>query len=145
MKPASKKQVKVRVAPERSLQVQRYCAAHGCTQQALMDAALEQYLGADGERALLMRRLDRLSQSLHDLVAANVSLGEAFGTFVQLWLGHNPEIPEARREAARRDAARRYRAFTQHVVRSIGDGRTLIGQLSSGGDAPAAHTTEGGL
>lgn len=134
MKPAVRRQVKLRVEPELSVQVKRYCAAHGCTEQALLRTALEQYLTGTNDRALLTRRLDRMTRDMQELVAANVSLGEAFGTFVQMWFGHHPEIPDGRKEEARRDAARRYRTFTQHVVRTIGDGRTLIGQLTGGGE-----------
>jgi hypothetical protein len=144
MKPSLPRQVKLRVEPELKAQVKRYCAAHGCTEQALMRTALEQYLTGTNDRALLMRRLDRISQDVQELVAANVSLGEAFGTFVQMWFGHHPEIPEGRKEEARRDAGRRYRAFLQHVVRTIGDGRTLIGQLTGGGEprGPLAERDE---
>ena len=133
MKPSVRRQVRLRLEPELSLQIKRYCASHGCTEQALMRTALEQYLAATNDRALLMRRLDRLGLDVQEVVAANMSLGEAFAVFVQLWLGHNPEVPDAQRESVRRDASRRYRAFMQHVVRNLGDGRTLIGQLTGGG------------
>lgn len=147
MKPAGvRRQVKFRVKPDVSLQVKKYCAANSCTEQALMTTALEQFMASTNDRALLMRRLDRMGLELQELLAANVSLGEAFSVFVQLWFGHNPEIPEARKEGVRRDASRRYRAFVQHVVRNIGDGRTLIGQLTGGGEprGPLAEATQEG-
>jgi hypothetical protein len=142
MKHAERRQVKVRVTSELGAHVKRYCAAHNCTEQSLMMTALEQYLTSTNDRSVLMRRLDLLGLEVQRLGVACDSIGESFGTFVQLWFAHNPELPEATRKLAGRDAARRYRRFLERVVRAVGDGQTLLGQLTGPrafvvGDAPS--------
>jgi len=113
------RQVKVRVGPELRSHINRYCAAHNLTQQALMEAALKEYLTNTSPYESLMRRLDRHSQQLEQGRHAVLTLTEAFAAFVRLWLAHTPEVPG--REAANvwRAAQPRYRRFIAHVAKRL--------------------------
>jgi hypothetical protein len=123
-------QLKFRVEPDFAMQVKAYCAGKNITETALCQAALEQYLAGTGVQDVQLRRLDRIALELSRLGAGLELLGETLGTFVRLWLAHNPEIDDINKPAAQRDVARRFRRFMAIVVRTIREGRgTLLHQL----------------
>jgi hypothetical protein len=142
MKTKERHQLKFRVHPTDARRLKVYCAAKDITETALLDAALKQFLAGTSIQDVVIRRLDRISLELARTDTSLELLGEAFATFVQLWLAHNPEIDERDKAAAQRDVARRYRRFTTHIVRTIRDGRsTLLHQLL-GTRAPIAEAEE---
>jgi hypothetical protein len=134
MKTRARRQVKTRVSEELSLRVKKYCAAHDVTETALINRALEQCLTGADQHSLLMRRLDLLAHETARVGVAVEMLGEMFGTFMQVWFAHNPELPGAQKASARRDALRRHSLFIEHVLRGVTGGRTLLSQLTGPAD-----------
>lgn len=130
MKSPAKSQMKFRVVPEFARRVKAYCAARQITENALCQAALEQYLAGVSMEEVVLRRLDRNTMELNRLHLAVELLGESLGAFVKLWLGHNPEIENRERASAQREVARRYRVFVEYVKRGVRDGHgTLLHRL----------------
>lgn len=116
----ARRQVKVRVDPELSLHIKRYCAAHNLTETALMQAALREYLTNTSPYESLMRRLDRLSHQIEQGRHAVLTLTEAFALFVRLWLAHTPEVPSREAASVWREAQPRYRRYVEHVAKRLG-------------------------
>jgi hypothetical protein len=113
--------------------VQRFgahCAAIGATESAVAEAAIAQYLDGTSDHTVLMRRMDRLSRSATRTQRDLDVLAEAFGVFVQVWFAHTPNIPDDNKDAARRESARRYQQFVDHVATRLGHGRQFLQELA---------------
>ena len=85
-----------------------------------MEAALAQYLDGDAsDRALLLRRLDRVGQDLAVLERDRTCLSHAFGVFLQVWLAHTPPIDAGMKPDSRADARERYGASSKTLPRRL--------------------------
>jgi hypothetical protein len=138
MKPRT--QLKVRLDDELEAVVRRYCAAHNVTQTALVQAALKEYIAGTSPHVVLQKRLDRMSRQLDGQRRMLHLLAEAFGSYVQLWLGHTPEVHADNIESARRDALARYRRWAEHVAKRLTGGDTFFLQFAAA--PPAADAAK---
>jgi hypothetical protein len=139
-KPAARRQIKVRVEPELSVEVKRYCAAHGITETALMQAALKEYLTNTSPYEVLVRRLDRISLQVEQARHAVQMLTEAFASFVRLWLAHTPEVPSHDAASVWREALPRYRRFVDHVAKRLHSDDGLYLSLARAAGAAGENT-----
>jgi len=143
MKSPERRQLKFRVDPATAKAVKEYCGARGITETALLQAAVQQYLAGTSNHEVLFRRLDRIAHEVSRASASLELVGEMFGTFVQTWFAHNPEIDDHEKPAAQRAVARRYRAFLAHVISKVRKdlANTALHQLI-GGRVPLADDSE---
>jgi len=109
-----------------------YASRRGATESSVVERALVDYLDGDvTDRALILRRLDRLSRGLTTAQRDVELLAQGFGVFVQLWFAHTPRIADDARAAAEKEALRRYSQFLDHVVSEIAAGRRFARDASS--------------
>ena len=109
-----------------------YASRRGATESSVVERALVDYLDGDvTDRALILRRLDRLSRGLTTAQRDVELLAQGFGVFVQLWFAHTPRIADDARAAAEKEALRRYSQFLDHVVSEIAAGRRFARGASS--------------
>jgi hypothetical protein len=78
------------VEPQLAERVDRYCAATGISESALIKSSVSQYLDGTSDVTLL----DRLGRALERVHRDLELLCEGFAVFVRLWLAHTPTIPE---------------------------------------------------
>jgi hypothetical protein len=115
-----------------------YAAQRGSTESSVVEAALLSYLDADvTDRALMIRRLDRVTRTVGALRRDVDLLSQGFGVFVQLWFAHTPRLPDEAKGAAEREAVRRYSQFLDHVVREIDSGRRFAHEEAPAEGGPA--------
>jgi len=113
----------------------------------VVESALTQYLDHEiTDRALLLRRLNRLDRQITTFQRDFDLFSQAFGVFVQVWFAHTPQIPEAGRSAAEQTALKRYRRFLDHVSRQLEDGVRFARELApeTEPDTEVREQTEGG-
>lgn len=115
-----------------------YAAQRGSTESSVVEAALLSYLDAEvTDRALMIRRLDRVTRTVGTLRRDIDLLSQGFGVFVQLWFAHTPRLPDEVKATAEREAMRRYSQFLDHVVREIDCGRRFAHEAAPAEVGPA--------
>jgi hypothetical protein len=117
------------VPEELAERVANVCSASGVTESAFVEGALRQYLDGTGDKALLLRRLDRLGRAVARDHRDLELLSEAFAVFVRTWFAHAPRIREDAKREARDLAENRYKQFVQHVVHEFSGGRRFLDDL----------------
>lgn len=111
--------------------VRLYAARRGATESSVVESALNEYLDHEiTDRALILRRLNRLDRQILTFQRDFDLLSQAFGVFVQVWFAHTPQIPEAGRTAAEQTALKRYTRFLEHVSRQLEDGTRFARELA---------------
>jgi hypothetical protein len=112
-----------------------YASQKGTTYSSVVEAALLQYLDGDGsDRALFLRRLDRLGQEVAGLERDLDVLSHAFGIFLQVWLAHTPPIEENMKQSAEQNARERFRRFLDHLAVEAGKSESFVRQIVGNGD-----------
>jgi hypothetical protein len=109
--------------------IDRFCAASGVSESALVKSSVCQYLDGTSDATLVLRRLDRLGRALEQAHRDLQLLAEGFAVFVRIWFAHMPAIPEDQRRAARASAESRYKQFVEHVVQQFSGGQRFIDNL----------------
>ena len=117
------------VEPDLAQRVDRFCAATGVSESALIKSSVSQYLDGTSDFTLFLRRLDRLGRALERVHRDLELLSEGFAVFVRLWLAHTPNIPEDGKRAARASAESRYKLFVEHVAEQFSGGRRFLDDL----------------
>jgi hypothetical protein len=117
------------LAPELHSRFLQYCAAKRQTESAVITAALTHYLDETRDHLLVLRRLDRLGRAEERTQRDLELVSAAFGLFLQFWFAHTPTISSDARDAARRNAASRYKQFVEHLAEQFGRGRRFIDDL----------------
>jgi hypothetical protein len=117
------------VEPELAQRIDRFCAASGVSESALVKSSVCQYLDGTSDATLVLRRLDRLGRALEQAHRDLQLLAEGFAVFVRIWFAHMPAIPEDQRRAARASAESRYKQFVDHVVQQFSGGQRFIDDL----------------
>jgi hypothetical protein len=108
-----------------------YAARRRATESSVVESALNQYLDHEmTDRALILRRLNRVDRQNSTLQRDFDLLSQAFGVFVQVWFAHTPQIPEGGRAAAEQTALKRYGRFLDHVSRQLEDGSRFARELA---------------
>src|SRR5580698_2911690 len=92
------------VDPATADRVDRFCAAMGMSESALVKSALDQYLAGTSDAALVLRRLDRLGRAVERNQRDLELLSEAFAVYIRLWFAHTPNVPEDAKRGARMNA-----------------------------------------
>jgi hypothetical protein len=117
------------VDPATADRVDRFCAAMGMSESALVKSALDQYLAGTSDAALVLRRLDRLGRAVERNQRDLELLSEAFAVYTRLWFAHTPSVPDDAKRGARISAESRYQQFVQHVVEQFSGGRRFLDDL----------------
>jgi hypothetical protein len=145
------------VEPELAQRIDRFCAATGISESALIKSSVSQYLDGTSDMTLMLRRQDRLGRALERVHRDLELLCEGFAVFVRLWFAHTPSIPEDGKRAARASAESRYKLFVEHVAEQYSGGRRFLDDLpreqiadeveldalSQSGSGPASDRTSG--
>jgi hypothetical protein len=105
------------------------CSASGVTESAFVEGALRQCLDGTSDKALLLRRLDRLGRAVARDHRDLELLSEAFAVFVRMWFAHAPRVREEAKRDARELAETRYKQFVQHVAQEFSGGRRFLDDL----------------
>jgi hypothetical protein len=120
-----------------------YASQRGSTESSVVELALLNYLDAEvTDRALLLRRLDRVGRGLATLQRDFDLLSQGFGVFVQLWFAHTPRLPDDAKAAAEKEAIRRYSQFLDHVVAEITAGRRFAREVGPDTAEPEVRSHE---
>jgi hypothetical protein len=124
---------RVRLLPyvpvELAERVVHVCSSSGVTESAVVEGALRQYLDGTGDKALLLRRLDRLGRAVERDHRELELLSEAFAVFIRLWFAHTPRVPDDAKSSARLSAESRYKQFVEHVAQQFSGGRRFLDDL----------------
>jgi hypothetical protein len=107
-----------RLRPDLRARLARYNAANGLSERVATEQALTKHFEGSDDRALLLRRLDRVDEALaHD--RRELELSEAFGRYLRLWfLAHAPAT-----EAGVLNAAEaQYQLFARHLAAHFSKG-----------------------
>jgi len=111
-----------------------YASRKGTTYSSVVEAALVQYLDGDtSDRALLLRRLDRLGRQVTALERDLDVLSHGFGIFLQIWLAHTPPIDEDLKPSAEQSARQRYRRFLDHLAAEAAKSESFVRQVAGSG------------
>lgn len=117
------------VEPPVAERVDKFCAAAGLSQSALIKSSVCKYLDGTNDATLLLRRLDRIGRAIDRGHRDQEFHSEAFAVFVRLWFAHTPSLPEDAKRAARMIAETRYKQFVEHVVEQFSGGRRFLDDL----------------
>jgi hypothetical protein len=132
------------ITPALRKRLSLYASKKGTSYSSVVEAALAQYLDADAsDRALLLRRLDRLGQDVGVLERDLDVLSHAFGVFLQVWLAHTPPIDEAMKRTAEQSARERYSRFLDHLSAEAMKGESFVRQVGGGGANQGDGTDQG--
>ena len=107
-----KKVRRVRIGTRLTVEIRdrmmRHSAASGLSERAILENALEQYLGGTSDHAVLLRRPDQLTATLAEQRREHERLSEMFALFARFCFDHAairrrraPRIPSLRRLRAR--------------------------------------------
>ena len=125
-----------------------YTARTGATDNAVLNAALEQYLDKSSDTALILRRLNRLSRGLARSQRQTETLAEFLGAFIQIWFAHTPPLPDEQKNSAKHSANKRYADMIEFIRRRLGASKhvlvDLLGAEEADELAPAPATPERG-
>lgn len=122
-------QVHPRLPADIAQRLRTFAAGKGSSQSSVIEAALASYLDDSGERAVILRRLDRHSRALGKVNRDVTIMADAFATFVQVWLAQTSRTPDHERVKAERAAERRFTQFKEHLAGRIAKGHSFIGDL----------------
>lgn len=132
-RPTRHKRTRTRIYPrvrtDLAERLTELAAAHHTTENALVEAALDEYLDRTSDISLVLRRLDRNGRAHARTQRDLAFLLEAFSVFVKLWLAHTPAIPQQSRPAARTLAEARYKKWLDHVVEQFTGGHRFVDDL----------------
>jgi predicted RNA-binding protein len=126
---------------ELAKQLDMYCGAAGTTESAVVQDALRQYLDRTGDAALILGHLARLGRAEERTKRDVEILAEAFGTWVEIWFAHTPNMSEEHKSLAGRSAARRYVQFVEHVARRFSGGHRFLDDMPQEPIADEAELT----
>lgn len=141
----TREQIHPFVTPVLRKRLALYAAKRGLTQSAVVETALLEHL--DGEvtdRALVMRRLDRLGRSLSGAQRDVECLGEAFAAFIRTWFAHTPRLAEDQRGPAEKAARLRYEQFLDYVAGQVAAGRSFTRTVAAKATPEEDETDVGG-
>jgi hypothetical protein len=117
------------VDPALAERLDRFSAAMGLSESAIVKSSLCQYLDGTSDVTLLLRRLDRLGRAAERNQRDLALLSDAFAVFVRMWFAHTPSIPEDAKRGARMTAESRYQQFVEHVGEQFSSGRRFLDDL----------------
>jgi hypothetical protein len=115
----------------------------GATKSALVEAALERFLGSDddvGDPSSVGRHLAGLSHQIEQLDRHLRVANETVALHARFHLAVTPLLPVAAQGAACALGAQRFEEFAAQVGRRVDQGISLIGEAIGRGDAARAGT-----
>jgi hypothetical protein len=134
------------ITPALRRRLSLYASKKGTSYSSVVESALTQYLDADAsDRALLLRRLDRVGQDLTALERDLDVLSHAFGIFLQVWLAHTPPIDEGMKRTAEQSARERYGRFLDHLAAEAVKSESFIRQVLAGGAGQRDGSDDGSV
>jgi len=142
---AGRYQIHALVAEDVRRRLKVFTGRRGLSDCSVIEAALRQYLDQSSDAALIMRRLDRNGRRI-DKVRADVEiLSEFVSLWARIWFAHTPQIAEAQKSAAQKNAAARYQQFLGYVERRLRGSQRLASDLLGEepfAEAPAAEAPD---
>lgn len=134
------------VTPEVRKRLALYASKKGTSYSSVVEAALVQYLDGDTtDRALILRRLDRIGRDLALLERDLDVFSHAFGLFLQVWFAHTPAIDEGMKRSAEQNARQRYSRFLDHLAAEAMKSESFVRNVSSGGATEEAGSDDGSV
>jgi hypothetical protein len=122
-------QIHPRLPADVTKRVRTFAAAKGSSQSSVIEAALASYLDDSGERAVILRRLDRLSRAIRKVNRDVTIVADALSIFIQVWLVQTNRIPDHERVRAEQNAEKRFAHFKEQLAGRMATGRSFIGDL----------------
>jgi len=124
-----KKVRRVRIGTRLTVEIRdrmmRHSAASGLPERAILENAIEQYLGGTSDHAVLLRRLDQLTAILAEQRREHELLSEMFAVFARFLFSVTPPVSEAGKSAARGLGDTRYAQFMKNVATRLSSGSRL--------------------
>jgi len=122
-------QIHPRLPADVTKRVRTFAAAKGSSQSSIIEAALANYLDDSGERAVILRRLDRLARAIRKVNRDVTIVAEVLSIFVQLWLAQTSRIPDHERIRAEQNAEKRFTHLKEQLAGRMATGRSFIADL----------------
>jgi hypothetical protein len=122
-------QIHPRLPAEITNRIRVFAASKGSSQSSVIEAALATYLDDSGERAVILRRLDRLAHAVRKIDRDVAIVADAFSVFVEIWLSHTTRIPDHERIKAEQTAQKRFLHFRELLGGRLATGRSFIADL----------------
>jgi len=128
-------QIHPRLPADITKRIRVFAASKGSSQSSVIEAALATYLDDSGERAVILRRLDRLAHAVRKVDRDVAIVADAFSIFVEIWLSHTNRIPDHERIKAEQTAQKRFLHFRELLSGRLATGRSFIADLVRDGRA----------
>lgn len=114
------RQIHPYLPPELVRALKLYSAGKGKTESSVIEAALKDYLDGTSDKALLMKRLNRIKHNQDRHTRDLQVLTEAFAVFMEFWFAHTPQIlGEGAKDEARRIASERFGKYRDLVAKRL--------------------------
>lgn len=127
----TRQQIYPAVTPALRKRLALYASKKGTSYSSVVESALTQYLDAETtDRALLLRRMDRLGRDLAAVERDVDVLSHAFGLFLQMWFAHTPSIPDEMKRTAEQTARDRYERFLDHLTVEITKSESFVRRMA---------------
>jgi hypothetical protein len=128
------KVLRVRVSARLSIDLRnrlaKVCKGSGIKERTVIEDALEKYLNASDDTALILRRFDRMERAMARDHRHLELLSEAFARYMRLWFtAHKPNMAEAGKGDARSPGEAQYSGFAQHVGAMFKQGHRFVDDL----------------
>jgi hypothetical protein len=132
-------QIHPRLPAQVTKRVRSFAAAKGSSQSSVIEAALASYLDDSSERAVILRRLDRLARAIAKVNRDVTIVADALSIFVQVWLTQTNRLQDHERVKAEQNAERRFAVFKEQLAGRMATGRSFIADLVREGRIAAAE------
>jgi len=140
----TRQQIHPFLAPELRKRLVLYASKRGLSQSSVVETAITSHLDAEvTDRALILRRLDRLVRESTKHQRDSEILSQAFGVFVKLWFAQTPRLSNDAKPGAEQHSRRRYEQFTGHVATLVASGRAFADDFLPAKSAEGSDTAEG--
>lgn len=128
------------IEPSHAKRLGELAAMKGLSKSAVIGAALAAFLApesGDEQRAMVGRRLDRLSSQFSRLERDQGILIETVALYVRYFLTVSTPVPEGHQAAARAQGKARFEQFVEQVARHVRRGGSLVASVSASDDVSA--------
>jgi predicted DNA-binding protein len=107
----------------------KFAVSTGSTESSIVETALSEYLDQTSHRRIVLKRLNTLDAKVERLNRDQTILLETLGTFVNVWMIHNPKLAAGSEDLQRKAAAPRFAAFQKHVARRLSGGQRFVNDI----------------
>jgi len=115
----------------------KFAAATDATESSIVEVALSEYLDQTSHRRLVLKRLNKLGRNIDRVERDLAIVLETVGAFLNIWMVHNPKLPESREDIQRKAAAPRIAAMQKYVAQQVSGSRRFFNDVVK--DVPLAQ------